>query len=550
MQLSRRRFGQTAFAAALAGCARGNGDLIIHGGPIYTGAAAAPRVEALLIRGGVIAFAGAFAEARAGASGAREINLNGAAAFPGFIDSHVHLTGVGMKSMRLDVTGVASIAALQEGLRAYAAANRDGPIIGRGWIETHWPEHRFPNRADLDAIVSDRPVYLERVDGHAAVVNSAALALAHIDANTADPDGGRIERGADGAATGMLIDNATGLVERALPAPTMDMMRQALRQGARLYASRGWVGVCNMSTSAEEAALYQELAAAGEMPLRADLYLEPQAAQLAADQHGAVDAHVRIRGVKLYMDGALGSRGAALLAPYSDMPATSGLIVTPPEELRDHLHRAREAGYQIATHAIGDRGNRLALDAYRDAFAGDAAALAAARWRIEHAQILSPQDIPRFAAMGVIASMQPSHAISDLYFAPARLGAARLAGAYAWRALLDSGAVVTAGTDAPVEKGDPLIEYYAAFYRHDLSGFAGPDWGLDQAVSRAQALKMLTQAPAFSVFEENARGTLEAGRRADLSAFSVDLMEAEPAAIPAAQPVLTISDGAVTHEAL
>jgi predicted amidohydrolase YtcJ len=550
MQWSRRAFGQGVLGAAIAGCAPRSDDLIIHGGPIYTGAAARPRVDALRIRNGLIAFAGALEEARSGARGAREIDLGGAAAFPGFTDAHVHLTGVGMTSMRLDLTGVASIAALQESLREYAAAHPEGAIVGRGWIETHWPERRFPTRADLDAVVADRPVFLERIDGHAAVVNSAALTLARIDANTPDPDGGRIERDASGAATGMLIDNATALVERSLPAPTPAMLRDALRAAAQLYASRGWVGICNMSTSAQETALFRELAAAGEMPLRADLYLQPADARLSAEARPGADERVRVRGVKLYADGALGSRGAALLAPYSDAPTTSGLLVTPPEELREHLRRAREAGYQAATHAIGDRGNRLVLDAYRDAFADEPSALGAARWRIEHAQVIAPEDIPRFGAMGVIASMQPSHAISDLHFAPARLGPARLAGAYAWRALLDSGAAIAAGSDAPVEKGDPLIEFYAAAHRHDLSGFAGPDWRLDQAVSRAEALRMLTSAPAFSVFEEDQRGTLEAGRRADVSAFSVDLMAAEPAEIPAARAVLTVSGGTIAHEAL
>jgi predicted amidohydrolase YtcJ len=551
MILSRRYFGQAAFAVALAGCgARASETLIIHGGTIYTGVAATPTVQALRIENGLIAFAGALDEARSNARGAREIDLGGAAAFPGFTDAHVHLTGVGMTSMRLDLTGVASISAMQESLRAYAAAHPEGAIVGRGWIETHWPERRFPTRADLDAIVGDRPVFLERIDGHAAVVNSAALALAQIDANTRDPDGGRIERDAQRGATGMLIDNATGLVERVLPAPTPQMVRDAVRQGAQLYASRGWVGICNMSTSAAEAAVFRDLAAAGEMPLRADLYLQPGDAALAADPEARSDAKVRIRGVKLYMDGALGSRGAALLAPYSDLPSSSGLIVTPVEEIGDHLRRAREAGYQVATHAIGDRGNRLVLDAYRDAFADDPAALRAARWRIEHAQVIAPADIPRFGAMGVIASMQPSHAISDLHFAPARLGPSRLAGAYAWRALLQSGAVVAAGSDAPVEKGDPLIEFYAASYRHDLNGFAGPNWGLDEAVSREEALGMLSAAPAFAVFEDQQRGTLEAGRAADISAFSADLMHAEPSTIPGAHAVLTVSAGVVTHQAL
>ena len=551
MILSRRHFGRAALAVALAGCAsRTSETLIIHGGTIYTGVAATPTVQALRVENGLIAFAGALEEARSGARGAREIDLGAAAAFPGFTDAHVHLTGVGMTSMRLDLTGVASIAAMQESLRAYAAAHPEGAIVGRGWIETHWPERRFPTRADLDSIVGDRPVFLERIDGHAAVVNSAALALAQIDASTRDPDGGRIERDAQRAATGMLIDNATGLVERVLPAPTPQMVRDALRQGAQLYASRGWVGICNMSTSAAEAVVFNELAAAGEMPLRADLYLQPQDAQVAAEQPPAAGAKVRIRGVKLYMDGALGSRGAALLAPYSDLRSSSGLLVTPIEDVHEHLRRAREANYQVATHAIGDRGNRLVLDAYRDAFTDDPAALRAARWRIEHAQVIAPADIPRFGAMGVIASMQPSHAISDLYFAPARLGPSRLAGAYAWRALLDSGAVIAAGTDAPVEKGDPLIEFYAAAYRHALDGFAGTDWGLDQAVTREEALHMLTAAPAFAVFEDGQRGTLETGKAADISAFSVDLMQAQPAEIPTAQAVLTVSGGVVTHEAL
>jgi predicted amidohydrolase YtcJ len=210
----------------------------------------------------------------------------------------------------------------------------------------------------------------------------------------------------------------------------------------------------------------------------------------------------------------------------------------------------RARGVQVATHAIGDRGNRLVLDAYRDTFADDPEALRAARWRIEHAQVIAREDIPRFAGLGVIASMQPSHAISDLHFAPARLGDQRLAGAYAWRALLDTGAVVAGGTDAPVEKGDPLIEFYAATHRHDLAGFAGPNWHLDQAVVRTEALRMFTSTAAFAAFSENERGTIEVGKRADLSAFSVDLMTAEPAAIPTAQAVLAIAGGRVTHEAL
>lgn len=548
---SRRRFAQLSLAALAAACApRAPTDFIVHGGAIYTGLAARPRAAAVRISAGRFIIVGTLEEARAPGA-AREIDLRGAAAFPGFVDGHVHLMGVGMAAMVLDLVGIASIAALQQSLATYARAHPEGPIIGRGWIETHWPEHRFPTHADLDSVVNDRPVMLERIDGHAAIANSAALTLAGIDASTRNPDGGAIERDASGAPTGMLIDNAINLVAAHMPAPTAEMRRTALTQAAQLYASRGWTGVANMSTSADEAALFQRFAEAGELPLHADLYMSPEDSAAVFERGPFADASglVHVRGVKLYMDGALGSRGAALLAPYADARG-NGLLVTPVETIRDHLIRAKARGVQVATHAIGDRGNRLVLDAYRQAFAQDLDGLRRARWRIEHSQVISRQDLPRFAQLGVIASMQPSHAISDLHFAPARLGPNRLDGAYGWKSLLNSGAVIAAGSDAPVEKGDPLIEFYAAAYRHDLQDFAGPDWRLNEAVSREEALRMLTWGPAFAAFQEAERGTIEVGKRADVSAFSADLMQASFTAIPTAQAVLTVSDGRITHEAL
>lgn len=547
---SRRVFalgGVSALAAASADARMLLPSLVIHGGAIYTGVAARPVVQAVRVERGRFVALGTRDEVWA--RGARAIDLGGAAAFPGFRDAHVHLGGVGMAAMVLDLVGVASIAELQARLRAYAAQHRGGAIIGRGWIETHWPERRFPNRTDLDAVVGDRAVFLERIDGHAAVVNSAALALAGIGPGTANPAGGAIERDGAGAATGMLIDNATALVQGRLPAPTLAVQREAVAQAMRLYASRGWTGVANMSTTLEEAGLFERFAAEAPMPLQADLYLTPEAAREALGG-GPYDVNgLRVRGMKLYMDGALGSRGAALLAPYDDAPG-QGLLVTPVDEMREQLRWAREHNVQAATHAIGDRGNRLALDAYRDLFADDPAALRAARWRIEHAQVIEAGDIPRFGAMGVVASMQPSHAISDLHFAPSRLGPNRLDGAYAWRALLDSGAAIAAGSDAPVERGDPLVEFYAACHRHDLNGFAGPDWHLEQRVSRTEALRMLSWGGAFAAFSEGERGTIEVGKRADLSVFSSDLMTVEATEIPNARAVLTMVDGRVTHNAL
>jgi hypothetical protein len=548
--LTRRAVAKAALAVPFTACApallRGVEDgFLLRGGAIYTGLAARPRVELVVVRGGRIEFAGTEAEIGSGTRGLRTVDLKGAAAFPGFVDAHCHLTGIGLRELTLDLTDTASIAALQETLRVYASAHKQGPIIGRGWIETHWPERRFPTRADIDPIVSDRPVFLSRADGHAALVNSNALVLAGITGETQDPAGGRIERDPAGAATGILIDNVMAMVEDRLPAPSHALKREAVARAVALYASRGWTGIANMSATLEEVEALSAMAAHGRLPLRTDHYLRPEDAGEALTKGPSADETglVRVRGIKLYMDGALGSRGAALLAPYADAPG-DGLLVTPKETIRDALSRARTAGAQVAMHAIGDRGNRLALDAFEAAFRGaPGEALRAARWRIEHAQVLSLTDLPRFGRLGIIASMQPSHAISDLYFAPARLGPDRLRGAYAWTSLLDSGAVIAAGSDAPVEKGDPLIEFYAAVYRHALNGYSGPGWHLEEAVTRAQALRMLTWAPAFAAFAEHERGTIEGGKRADITAFATDLMTCAPSEIPAARAVLTIVDG-------
>ncbi|MBP6877129.1 MAG: amidohydrolase [Phenylobacterium sp.] len=523
-------------------------DLLIHGGPIYTGDA---LVQALAVKDGKVAFAGPIDSARAAAPGARDIDLKGAAAYPGFVDSHAHLAGIGFREMTLNLEGTDSVEALVARLKAWAAANPGGEVIsGAGWIETHWPEKRFPTRADLDRAAPDRPVVLSRADGHAVVVNSAMLKLARIDAKTAAPAGGQILKDARGEPDGMLIDNAMGLVRAKVPPPSAAALAEAVRRGARLYASRGWTGLHDMSVSAQEVAVQLALAAKGELPIRIDNYMSQadSASVLAQGPSQDPTGLVRVRGVKLFMDGALGSRGAALLAPYADAEGT-GLIVTPRETIDAILVKARASGAQMAVHAIGDRGNRVILDAYQQAFAGDPAALKAARWRVEHAQVLAPADLPRFAALGVVASMQPSHAIGDLYFAPARLGPERLKGAYAWESLLTSGAAVAGGSDAPVEKGDPLVEFYAAAYRHDLKGFAGPEWRLEEAVTRAQALAMLTRGSAYAVFRENDLGRLAVGRDADLSVFSVDLMTAPFADIAKAHAVMTIVGGKVVYEA-
>ena len=535
--------GAATLVAGQAGARVIKPGLLITGGPIYTGQGA-HRVEAVVTRGDRIAYAGPLAYARQLAAGAREIDLAGAAAYPGFVDSHVHLTGVGLREMTLNLEGVASIAELKVRLAAWAAKNPAGPIQGRGWIETHWPEGRFPTRADLDAAVADRPVRLGRADGHAVVVNSKAIDMAGVTASTPTPAGGEILRDASGAPNGLFVDNAMALVSGAFPAPDAAARREAMVRADRLYASRGWTGAHSMSVSQDDIDILRVMARRGALNIRVDNYMDPASAHevLATGPSADASGKVRLRGIKLYADGALGSRGAALLEPYADKPDWSGSVVTPHDVMVDLMRKAKAVNAQVAVHAIGDRGNRNALDAMAEVLG---AGHNPRRWRIEHAQVISPQDLPRFAAMGVTASMQASHAIGDLYFAPARLGPERLKGAYAWRSLLKSGAVICGGTDAPVEKGDPLIEYYAAVYRHALNGFAGPDWGLEETVSRSQALNLYTGAAAFAVGREHELGSIAVGHRADISVFSRDLMTVEPATIPKAKAVMTVVGGRV-----
>ena len=541
-----RRLALAALLAATSLSTAHAGDILIHGGPIHTGVDASPTAQAVLIRNDKILFVGDLAVAKAkAAKDARDIDLKGAAAYPGFVDAHAHLMGVGLRELTLNLDQTQSLAELVATVKAYAAAHPEGAIFGRGWIETHWPEKRFPTKADLDAAAPGRVVVLERADGHASVASSAALAKAGVTAATADPAGGKILKGADGQPDGMLIDHAQGLVEHVIPPPGEALKREAVRKAGALYAARGWTGLDNMSVMADDLALMRDEAAKGAFHIRVDNYMDPSGAAEVLAKGPQVDATglIRVRGIKLYMDGALGSRGAALLEPYSDAEGL-GLQLTPRDKGLALMKQAKAVGAQVAMHAIGDRGNRMTLDWFEESLAGDTKA----RWRIEHAQIVADTDVPRFAKLGVVASMQPSHAIGDLYFAPARLGQARLHEGYRWNDFLKAGVVVAAGSDAPVEVGDPRIEFYAAVYRHSLTGFANEDWHLEEAVSRAEALKMLTLAPAYAVFREKELGTLEAGKKADLTAFSKDLMTIEPKEILTAEPVLTVVDGKVVFE--
>lgn len=528
-------------------------NLIIHGGPIYTGVDGARPAQQVTVVDGRITYVGPMRLERTPPD--EYIDLKGAALFPGFTDGHAHLDGIGWRELTLNLEGSVSVAEAMARLTDWAEAHPEGPVIGRGWIETHWPEARFLTAADLDAAAPGRIVLLSRSDGHAVVASSAALAAAGVDASTVAPSGGEILKGPDGRPTGLLVDAAEQLVAGLMPQADPEALREAYRAGFRIEAAYGWTGVHFMSAPWRDIPLLEAMAEAGEAPLRIYNSVTPDgaAALIAGGPRSVADGRIITRAIKYYADGALGSRGAALFEPYADRPDTSGLMQITGDQIIPLYEAALRGGIQIATHAIGDRGNASVAEWYQQALnvvpAADRPRGADVRWRIEHAQILRPSDYHWFKDLPIIASMQPSHAIGDLHFAPARLGDARLDGAYAWHSLVDMGVIVVGGSDAPVERGDPLIEFYAAVARADLEGFQGPDWRPGEAVDRATALKMFTLWPAYASFREDELGTIEVGKRADFTAFSVDLMTAPVADILNGRATLTVVDGVVVHRA-
>ena len=542
--------------ALLAACSAPEpADRIFTNGIVYTANDSQPRAEAVAVKNGRVIFVGSSDDAgRYAASNTEMIDLQGKTLLPGFVDAHYHLSGVGQREMTLNLEGTQSLDEFLARVKERVDRAQPGTwIVGRGWIETPWNPREFPTRQDLDRVAPNNPVYLTRADGHAGVANSAALRIAGIARNTRPPSGGDILKDARGEPTGMLIDRAQGLVGALIPATTEDQRDSAYVVGVQRSLMLGWTQVQDAGSPWEDVSRLRRLYGEGKIKLR--IYLSIRGPSPSADSLlargstiGEFDGKLTVRTIKTAFDGALGSRGALLLREYSDAPGTIGLLTQDLNRVRPMLREALRRGIQVEAHAIGDSANRLLLNEFEAAFRDipdSARAVREPRWRDEHTQIVDPADLPRFKQLGIIPSMQPSHAIGDLHFAPSRLGMERLAGAYAWQTLIKDGNFIAGGSDAPVERGEPLIEFYGAVARKDLKGFSGEGWHPEEAMTREQALKAFTLWPAYAAFEEAERGSIVVGKRADFTIFDKDIMSVPEAEILTARNMMTVVNGEI-----
>ncbi len=523
-------------SSATALAAQPDADLILTDARIYTVDANRPIAQAMAVAGGSILFVGDERGALSyrGAN-TKLVDLDGATVIPGMIDAHAHLLNLGQSLQTVDLRGTVSFAAVIDKAVTRAKVTTKGQwIVGRGWDQNDWADTRLPQHAQLSLKTPAHPVLLERVDGHAVLVNAAALELASISRDTPDPEGGRIERDAGGEPTGVLVDNAIELVIRVMPATTRAELREFTLLAITELQRWGLTGIHDAGVTREAIEVYEQLASTQGFGLRNYAMVNGADADIDwALQRGAqkalYDGHLWIRSIKLSADGALGSRGAWMLEPYADAPAQTGLATLPDDRVRDVAIKALRAGFQVNTHAIGDRANRDVLDELSAAFAQ--VPVADHRFRIEHAQILQADDIRRFAELGVIPSMQASHQTSDMYWAGARIGPTRELGAYAWRSLLDSGVIIPNGSDLPVEHSNPLISFHAAVSRQDANNWPVGGWHPEQRMTRDEALKSITLWPAFAAFMEGEVGSLSPGKYADFVVLDQDLMRVPPALI-------------------
>jgi len=519
-------------------------DMVITGARIYTLDERRPIASALAVKDGRIVYVGDDAGVITAIS-THHIHAHGATIVPGLIDAHGHMQALGTALETFDLRDVKSVAEVAAIVKEEAARRRPGEWIrGRGWDQTNWGA-RFPSAADLDAAAPANPVCLGRVDGHAIWVNRQALALAGITAQTPDPAGGRILRAATGEPSGVLIDKAMALVERSIPAPSAAEIRRRIARAARECARFGLTSVHDAGVTAGDLDAYRDLIAHGELPVRVyamiggagDLW------QRVLERGPEIGDRLTVRAIKLIADGALGSRGAALLEPYSDDAGNTGLLMLTRDQIAQVAKEAKAHGFQVATHAIGDRANRTVLGAYGTALGG----ANDLRFRIEHAQVVAPADFDLFRKFSIIASVQATHATSDMRWAEARLGPERVKGAYAWRRFLGLGVAVANGSDFPVESPNPLAGFYAAITRQNRNGEPVAGWFPEQRMTREEALRSWTQGGAFAAFEEGSKGSLAVGKLADFVVLSADIMRVPPREILNARVTMTVVGGEVVY---
>jgi len=528
-------------------------DLIVTNARIYTSDVNRPVAEALAVRDGLIAFVGSNRGAQALAGPKTErLDLSGRTVITGMVDAHAHLLGLGQALRTVDLVGTKSYDEVIARVVERAKTARPGEWIrGRGWDQNDWADTRFPTHAALSRAVPNNPVYLTRVDGHAALVNAKALELAQVTAATPDPAGGRLIRDSANNPTGVLVDNAQAVVGRVIPAASPAELREQTLAAIAEANRWGLTGIHDAGVDAAGIDVYEALAKEGRYNLRNYVMVRASDSVLDAymrrgPQKGLYGGRLWIRAIKLVADGALGSRGAALLEPYSDDPGNTGLLTTPPERIKSVAVRALRAGFQVNVHAIGDRANRIVLDQFEAALRE--VPTADHRFRIEHAQILSYQDIPRFAELDVIPSMQGSHQTSDMYWAPNRLGLARLSGAYAWRSLLNTGVIIPNGSDFPVEAVNPLISFHAFITRQDADNYPPGGWMPEQRTTRQEALWSITLWPAYASFMEKESGTLTAGKFADFVVLDRDIMTVAPEEILRTRVLMTVLAGRTVYK--
>jgi len=525
---------------------------LIHNAKIYTMDAGFSTADAILFDssgrihnvGGEQAMLEAFPDAM-------HIDLRGKTIIPGLIDSHAHLYGLALSLSQAQLRGTSSKAEVIQRLREQEQHLSDGDwLLGRGWDQNDWEIKEFPSRSDLDSAFPERPVWLRRIDGHAGWANSAALAMADQDlSGDWQPQGGHIYRDSKGQASGVLIDGAMGLVEQAVPGISPDLLAASLDLALLQMVSLGLTGVHEMGVDRSVIELYQQKIMAGKFPSR--VYAFTDGAGDTLDwlcENGALEdesGRLYMRAVKLYIDGAMGSRGAALLADYSDDPGNAGLLFMSAKDLESQIDRAMACGFQVGVHAIGDHGNRVSLDALESSM--QRYPDNPGRHRVEHAQTLTAADIPRFTKLDVIAAMQPTHATSDMYWVEDRLGAERVLYAYAWRSLLDSAARIALGSDFPVEQVNPMLGIHAAVTRQDINGWPEGGWYPQEKLSREEAVRGFTLDAAYAGFMEKSVGSLESGKRADFIVLDQNVFEIEAAEIAAVKVLQTWLDGELVY---